>query len=607
MKKSSRVRDSDYYLPCSDCLGFYARRQLWRHRKHCVENPSNGSIRSTTQIKAQNYLIKNFRVDPKLHDEVFPRMRPDKISLVAKKDALICAFGARYFKIHREKHFVNVTSRKMRELAKLLIEIRKIEPIVKNLFQALQPQYYDAIVEATKNVARYDSNKDCFESPTYAMNMGTSLKQCCDIAIMFAIKKKGWYANVQSAEAEADLKTMIQLLTANWKYDISNHAADNLCIKRWNKVKLIPLASDLKLLKNHLTIRANNAASNLMLDKTDETAFCELLETIYCRVLLLNRKRAGELQRILLHVYEMSESICQNYEEFDSAISLTEKVLMKRFKRIIIRGKRNRGVPVLFSLDVQEHIKLLLSVRSNFVGDENPFLFGKPHLKTPLCGYKTLEKYAKACRAANPKAITSTRLRKHLATISQIFNMTDNDIEQLATFVGHTAGIHKQSYRLPDDVYQTAKISKILLLMEKGEAADFKGKNLDEIDINLEEELPLQGNSTENADDDFSADFYETDESFSHGESAMGAPNILEPQPLSSSLTFVEGKRKRILVPWTQEQKDIVNKYFKNHIIKKIAPKRKECEALIKENPDVLHNKSWLKIKVFIQNAYSKK
>ncbi|XP_046402981.1 uncharacterized protein LOC124168756 [Ischnura elegans] len=99
--------------------------------------------------------------------------------------------------------------------------------------------------------------------------------------------------------------------------------------------------------------------------------------------------------------------------------------------------------------------------------------------------------------------------------------MTDNDIEQLATFMGHTAGIHKQSYRLPDDVYQAAKISKILLLMEKGEAADFKGKNLDEIDINLEEKLPLQGNSNENADDDFSADFDETEESFNHGESTF--------------------------------------------------------------------------------------
>lgn len=36
--------------------------------------------------------------------------------------------------------------------------------------------------------------------------------------------------------------------------------------------------------------------------------------------------------------------------------------------------------------------------------------------------------------------------------------------------------------RLPQDVYQTAKVSKLLLLMEKG-AVKYKGKALKDIDI----------------------------------------------------------------------------------------------------------------------------
>nr|CAI5847649.1 unnamed protein product [Callosobruchus analis] len=67
--------------------------------------------------------------------------------------------------------------------------------------------------------------------------------------------------------------------------------------------------------------------------------------------------------------------------------------------------------------------------------------------------------------------------------------MSDIDIEQLATFMGHTVGIHRGSYRLPDNVYQTAKISKLLLLMEKGATADYKGKSIEEIDIDLEQNL----------------------------------------------------------------------------------------------------------------------
>lgn len=42
--------------------------------------------------------------------------------------------------------------------------------------------------------------------------------------------------------------------------------------------------------------------------------------------------------------------------------------------------------------------------------------------------------------------------------------------------------------RLPQDTYQTAKIAKLLLMMEKGEAADCHGKTLEEIDVLLEKE-----------------------------------------------------------------------------------------------------------------------
>lgn len=40
---------------------------------------------------------------------------------------------------------------------------------------------------------------------------------------------------------------------------------------------------------------------------------------------------------------------------------------------------------------------------------------------------------------------------------------------------------------MPEDVYQCAKVSKILQMMEKGNTANFKDKCLDEIDVNMDE------------------------------------------------------------------------------------------------------------------------
>ncbi|XP_045462442.1 uncharacterized protein LOC123672385 [Harmonia axyridis] len=455
--------DTSEYLPSLYCLGFYSRKQLWRHKKRCTENPHlENNISSTSAL-----YFKNHKTDPDLRDKVFPRMRPDKVSIVAQQDALICAFGSRYLRVHRKKHFINVTSRKMRELSRLLIEAKKLDKSINTMMDMLQPKYYDTVVTATKLCAKYDKSTECFLSPTFAMNIATSLKQCCDLAIVFALKRKHIYATVSAANAESAMKTFAQLIEANWRYDISTVASNNLHIKRWNKITIIPLAKDLKLMKNYLTTEADKAKQKLSSENENKSAYKVLTETVYCRVLLLNRKRPGELQRLLIDLYNQS-SKRQNYEEFSDAISPTEKFLMNRFKRIVIRGKRNRGVPVLFSTEVQKDISIMNEIRHKYVREENRFLFALPDSDSHIVGYKVLAKYAKACGAERHDALTSTRLRKHLATLSQIFSMTDSDLEQLSTFMGHTPGTHKNSYRLPDDVYQSSKIVKILLLMEQG-------------------------------------------------------------------------------------------------------------------------------------------
>ncbi|XP_074035312.1 uncharacterized protein [Leptinotarsa decemlineata] len=587
-KPVQSLRSAKDLLPCDNCLGFFSAKLLWRHRNKC----SNSKNRNH-QGAAENILLANLRIDAHLKNIVFPRMRADEISLIAKRDTLICVYGARYIKVHREKHFINVASRKMREIARLLIEIKKIEPNIKCLFDALKPKYFDSLVNATKVVAKYNVEKDKFESPTYAMNIGTYLKQCAEIAIVFALKRKQVSETVLSAEAEADLKTLVQVIDSQWQYEVSSQAASDLNMNKWNKVTLVPLASDLKLLKEFLVSKADSAATALNNNPT-LSDYLLLLETIFCRVILLNRRRPGELQRLKLDTYITFSNDTSTYEEFSDVVSPTEKILLNRFKRIMIIGKRGRGVPVLFSTDTQEYIQILLNHREKFVNGKNVYLFGKPDQRStePVCGYKVLKKYATACGAKNPTAITATRLRKHLATLTQLFDMSENDIEQLANFMGHTIGVHRGNYRLPDDVFQTAKISKLLILMEQGEAAQFKRKALNDIDLNMEEDLMAYN---EKADRE---------------KSASPVPVILEPStsqmPMETKYRTSKNK-KRILVKWTDEQKKLIINFFRTHIKEKRPPKKRECEELKKLYPIVFENKNWPTIKVFIQNEYQKK
>lgn len=99
----------------------------------------------------------------------------------------------------------------MPELSKILLEVKMAESIIQNLFQAHHPRFINLFVEATKTVSGYDARTDVYEAPTFAMNIATSLKQCCDTAITLALTNQTQISSLTAADVEANLKTMIHL------------------------------------------------------------------------------------------------------------------------------------------------------------------------------------------------------------------------------------------------------------------------------------------------------------------------------------------------------------------------------------------------------------
>ncbi|KAK9877266.1 hypothetical protein WA026_017657 [Henosepilachna vigintioctopunctata] len=138
--------------------------------------------------------------------------------------------------------------------------------------------------------------------------MGTTLKQCCDMAPMLALKKSNIIPTEQLANAEVELKT--------------SQAFNHLSLQNWNKISRFPPAIDINLLKDYLIRKENSASLELENNCLDERAYSTLLETAYCRLILLNRRRPGELQRLLIQTYEsaFSSQNTQAYEEFSEDI-----------------------------------------------------------------------------------------------------------------------------------------------------------------------------------------------------------------------------------------------------------------------------------------------
>lgn len=155
-----------------------------------------------------------------------------------------------------------------------------------------------------------------------------------------------------------------------------------------------------------------------------------------------------------------------------------------------IRGKRGRKVPVLLTKEVKKAMILLVDKREAVgINPRNPYLFARPsarscrHLRPWDCLHRVA--HAQGLNLKNPEAITSTRLRKYIATVSQVLDLEDKELDWLARHMGHDIRVHREYYRLHESTIELAKVSKILAVVDEGSISKWVGKPLDQIDVDV--------------------------------------------------------------------------------------------------------------------------
>ncbi|KAJ3639911.1 hypothetical protein Zmor_003240 [Zophobas morio] len=200
-------------------------------------------------------------------------------------------------------------------------------------------------------------------------------------------------------------------------------------------------------------------------------------------------------------------------------------------------------------------------------------------------------------------------------------------MEQIATFMGHTKKTHAEFYRLPQDLFQTAKVAKILLLMEKGRGKEFKGKSLNEIELQKDvyysseseiedeedEATPLSETALKRATASTSMQEDENNifntqnaiENIKRKKSVTKRNSDLNKElDINNKKTKSEGNKKSGRLPWTEAQKKLVLNHFKKHIKNKVTPKKHECEELIVSHKDILGSKDWVRVKTLVYNTF---
>nr|XP_021324934.1 uncharacterized protein si:ch73-269m14.4 isoform X20 [Danio rerio]XP_021327082.1 uncharacterized protein LOC110437737 isoform X19 [Danio rerio]XP_021333360.1 uncharacterized protein LOC101882062 isoform X20 [Danio rerio] len=470
--------DISDFLPCPQCLGFFMKKDLWKHSKACraenvVKRKKGERVRSTAAC-----LLPMGSDTPAGIRTLLMGMREDSIAKAITEDRLIMLFGESiYTKCGHDRAQHPYIVQKMRELARFMVKVKELSKSVETLEKLCVPQNFVLAITACKEVSSYNAESNLFKTPSLALKIGYSLKKACQVSL-------GQSLMSGDTETERNVKNFIKLIDSHWRTNISSKALNTLQQARWNKGDTIPLTADVMALQKHL--RKQEEVSKEKLRKNANAADWKVLaETILCQIILFNRRREGEASKLLLTVYEKRNVKPANQDVVKSLTKL-EQQLCSELTRLEIRGKRGKKVPVLLTKDMVDSLDLLIGSREKVgVTKDNPYVFAKVECSAHIRGSDCLRKYAAVCGAKDPKSLTSTQLRKQVATLCQIMNLKDNELDQLAKFMGHDIRVHREYYRLSENTIQLAKVSKLLLSLEKGSGV-YKGRSLEEIQFSTD-------------------------------------------------------------------------------------------------------------------------
>lgn len=455
------------YAPCPLCYVYLIQRDIWRHK--CKNNPEGEKL---SLKKSKMIIPTNMTYATTLHT-VLEGLRNGSIGRLCKSDDLIMEMGRKMCANHGQDVDQHQHIReKMRRAATLLTQLRIVsgkEDASLRVF--LDPTHFQDLLAAARRVAGFDSNTNSFAVPSLPNKLSGLVKDLAAILESEALQKK-------DLEAVSLAQSLCKLVELNWK-EVSVPANRQLDEQRFNKPQLLPLAEDIMKLSKFLRREGALALVRLSEERSVEAWF-DLSKIVLAYLIMFNRRRAGEMGKAKRTSFQ-NRAEPANQALLSSSLSQMEQQLINSYKRMVIRGKRGRKVPVLMPNEVEAWMIALEDHRDVMGNPENPFLFPTKKGHGHLRGHVILKEMSQRCGAENPELLRSTKLRKQVATMSQLVNLQNNELDILARFLGHDVNIHREYYRLPEDHIQVAKVAKLLQASEKGQ--DITGMKLSDIQV----------------------------------------------------------------------------------------------------------------------------
>ncbi|XP_056003954.1 uncharacterized protein LOC125662207 isoform X6 [Ostrea edulis] len=597
-RQSNDSKPEDY-LPCDECLGFFLKEGLWRHKQVCKLRTGKQKSRRV-QADAALLLPASNSIHAGLKEKVFGKMVRDEVTIAARNDAIILKVGEKLYQKHGHlTHLYSHISQKMRELGRFLICAKTQDLSINCLNDIIDPEKFPLAVKSTKVLCEFNEVTNTYKNPSLALKLGHLLKKCAKVA-----KSEALINGDVEGGSRAD--NFLTLCENEWTDEISSSALQTLTRNKMNKGYLLPLSEDIIRLNKFLDQKTESLLETLH-NRFDRAEWELLNQMTLAQLVLFNRRRGGETQRLLVGAYCLRTQNKDCPQEVMEALSATERILLDTLSRVEIRGKRGRTVPVLLTQKAKRCIELLLRWRDTAgVAKENKYVFPRPNYGSleALRSADVLRTFSKAAGLTNPEMITSTRLRKHVATVAQVLSLNKNDLEIMATFMGHDITVHRSFYRLPQETLQVAKMGRLLTALNNGSIGQYSGKSLEEIPLDETAELSSEEEMDENdnqEDQEDEVQGIQNPESSDMDNLTVAKPSATVTSSRQPSTTVTSSRQPKCVQKLSEEQSQLLKSLFKTNIALRKELRCEDCEKVIKKY-EVLSRLSWKKIKNTIHN-----
>ncbi|XP_073719428.1 uncharacterized protein [Misgurnus anguillicaudatus] len=330
--RPKKCKNPKEFIHCIHCQGLYNKLSLWKHIKNCPLKPKDDEAQGRKRVRSLCALKTPVGLEvSKGFKKVLSLMNYDEVSRVIHSDRCIMQLGEHMFnRMGSDVTKHDYIRQKMREVGRLLLEARRITPL-KTMEDFMIPANFKHVISAVKVVSGFDEEKNSYRIPSLALKLGHSLKKICSIVESNAMM----YGDHERAECARDFRKVHQ---ARWNEYISAGAITTLKEAKWNAPQIIPFTQDVKVLHAHLEKKRDKFLNKLK-NCPSADSYAALAKVTLSQVILFNRRREGEVSRMLLSAFQSRDS-SELHEDIAICLSEFERKLCKHFTRVEIRGKQ---------------------------------------------------------------------------------------------------------------------------------------------------------------------------------------------------------------------------------------------------------------------------